>query len=177
VGTLSAGDATGVVSASSTTVAGKVEIAIASEVSAGTDATRAVSPDSLAGSIHGTKIYTLKPMDEVTVVTSGDGKIYFRIPEEFNGMDLVAVAACVYTADTAQNMDIDIYNVTQAADMLSTAMRIEANETDTLTSAQPGTINGATDDVATGDKIRIDVTTFTGTVGKGLEITLSFRLP
>ena len=177
VGTLSAGDATGVVSASSTTVAGKVEIAIASEVSAGTDATRAVSPDSLAGSVFGTKTMILKVMAEATVVTSGDGKMYVTIPAELNGMNLVSIGAHIYTADTAQNMDIDLYNFTDSQDMLSTAMRIESTETDTISSAQPGTINATYDDVATGDVIRIDVTTFTGTVGAGLEIRLGFQLP
>ena len=171
------GTADAAVSASSTTVAGKVELAIASEVNTGTDATRAVSPDSLAGSIFGTKNVILKVMAEATVVTSGDGKMYFTIPVELNGMNLVSVGAHIYTADDAQNMDIDIYNVTAAEDMLSTAMRIESTEVDTITSAQPGTIDGTPTAVATGNVIRVDVTTFTGTVGAGLEIRLGFRLP
>lgn len=47
VGTLSAGDATAVVSAASDTAAGKVELATTAETTTGTDATRAVTPDGL----------------------------------------------------------------------------------------------------------------------------------
>lgn len=175
--TLQFSDPTSIVAAASTTAAGKIEVAIASELNTGTDDTRAVSPDALAGSVFGTKTVILKVMAEATVVTSGDGKMYFTIPVELNGMNLVSVGAHIYTADGAQNMDIDIYNLTQTADMLSTAMRIETSEKDTATSAQPGTIDTSNDDVATGDEIRIDVTTFTGTGAKGLEIRLGFRLP
>lgn len=47
VGTLSAGDATGIVTAASDTAAGKVELATTAETTTGTDATRAVTPDGL----------------------------------------------------------------------------------------------------------------------------------
>ena len=49
VGTLVAGDATGIVDAATLTAAGKVELATVSETNTGTDATRAVTPDGLDG--------------------------------------------------------------------------------------------------------------------------------
>jgi len=119
-----------------------------------------------------------KPIAVATVVVAGDGLDYFTVPIELNGMSLVSVGAHVYTADTgADHIHIDIYNLTDTADMLSAAMQIEDGEYDTLTSAAPGTINGATDDVATGDVIRIDVTTYAGSSAKGLEVRLGFKLP
>jgi hypothetical protein len=60
VGTLSSGDADAIVSAASTTVAGKVELATTAETTTGTDATRAVTPDSLEDGFNGsTNITTL----------------------------------------------------------------------------------------------------------------------
>lgn len=126
-----------------------------------------------------TKIVELVVVEGATNVAVGDkqGNLSFRVPIELNGYDLVTVAAHCETAGTTGNFDIQIANVTQAADMLSTVMRIETGETDTSTSAQPGTIDTANDDVVTGDKIRIDVDAVQTTAPKGLTCTLSFRLP
>ena len=131
--------ATSLISAASTTVAGIVELAIASEVNTGTSTTLAVTPDALAGSVFGTRTLILKVMEETTVVTSGDGKMYFTIPVELNGMDLVSIGAHVYTADTGTNhISVNIYRTTGTAhNMLSAAMQIEDGETDTITSAIP----------------------------------------
>lgn len=53
VGTLDTGDATAIVSAASTTAAGKVELATTAETTTGTDATRAVTPDGLKDGYQG----------------------------------------------------------------------------------------------------------------------------
>ena len=53
VGTLDSGDATAIVSAASTTAAGKVELATTAETTTGTDATRAVTPDGLKDGYQG----------------------------------------------------------------------------------------------------------------------------
>ena len=94
-----------------------------------------------------------------------------------NGWNLVSVAAQVQTAGVTGNLDIMVYNVTQAADMLSTAMRIETTETDTSTSAQPGVIDTGEDDVTTADSIRIDIDSVQTTAPKGLYVELIFQLP
>jgi len=60
VGTLDTGDATAIVSAASTTAAGKVELATTAETTTGTDATRAVTPDGLKDGYQGsTNVTTL----------------------------------------------------------------------------------------------------------------------
>lgn len=86
--------------AASTTVAGKAEAAIASEVTAGTDAARYVSPLALAGSIFGLKNAEVVVFDFTTDTATGDGKFYFVVPAGLNGMNLVTVAAEVVTAGT-----------------------------------------------------------------------------
>ncbi len=111
-----------------------------------------------------------------TVVTGDNAAGFsFRVPAEFNGWNLVAVAAHVLTAGTTGNLDIQVRNATQTADMLTTAMRIETGETDTLTSAQPGTIDTGNDDVATGDKIMIDVDSVQSTPPAVLSVSLTFE--
>ena len=60
VGTLAAGDATAIVSAASTTAAGKVELATTAETTTGTDTARAVTPDGLKDGYQGsTNVTTL----------------------------------------------------------------------------------------------------------------------
>jgi hypothetical protein len=166
-------------SAASTTESGPVEIATAAETTTGTDATRAVSPDGLAGSDYGIRIVQITVVEGTTDVATGNkqGDYSFRVPIELNGYNLVSVAAHCETAGTTGNFDIQIRNATDTADMLSTVMRIETGETDTSTSAQPGTIDTANDDVVTADKIEIDVDSVQTTAPKGLTVTMGFQQP
>lgn len=177
VGTLSAGNVDSAVSASSTTTAGKIEVAIASEVNTGTDATRAVSPDSLAGSNFGLKYAQIVCFDYTTDTATGDGAGYFHVPAGYNGMNLVEVHAEVITAGTTGTTDIQIANVTDSVDMLSTVITIDSGETGSDTGATPAVIDGTKDDVATNDLLRVDVDAVSTTPAKGLIVTMGFQLP
>jgi hypothetical protein len=163
----------------SDTAAGVVELATAAETTTGTDAARAVTPDGLAGSVFGTQVVQLMVFDDSQDVATGNGAgdLFFRVPSTMNGMNLVAVAACVQTAGTTGTTDIQIHNVTDTADMLSTVITIDSAETDSSTAATAAVINAATDDVATGDVLRIDVDAVSTTAPKGLLVELQFRLP
>ena len=90
-----------------------------------------------------------------TDCATGDkqGGWHFHIPPDLNGLDLVYVHAEVDTAGTTNTMDIEVYNSTQATDMLSTTLTI---------------------DVATNDLIQIDVDAVHTTAAKGLVVTLGF---
>jgi hypothetical protein len=110
-------------------------------------------------------------------LTTGNGKAYFRVPSTINGANLIAVAAAITTASSSGTPTIQIHNVTQAADMLSTAITIDATpDLDSKDATTPAVIDGANDDVATGDQLRIDVDV-AGTGAKGLIVELQFRLP
>jgi hypothetical protein len=168
----------------STTQAGFLtEIATAAETTTGTDATRAVSPDGLAGSDYGKRVVGVLVFDDATEVSTGDGAgdVFFRIPSTMNGWNLVAVAASNQTAATgtgSETTDIMIYNVTQTADMLSVALTIDEDETDSSTADASYTIDTNNDDVATGDQLRIDVDAVPSTTGgNGLYVELIFQLP
>jgi hypothetical protein len=158
--------------AASTTAAGISELAIASEVNTGTSDTLSVTPDALAGSVMGTKGFCVIAVAPTTDVSAADGKAYIMIPECMNGMNLVRANASVVTAGTTNATTIDIYNVTDSKDMLSTAISIASGGT----IGTAGTVNASYDDVATNDVLRIDVTSASTTNAKGLQIILEFRL-
>ena len=166
-------DVTDLVSAASTTVAGKVELAIASEVNTGTSTSLAVTPDALAGSYAGTKSLSVQVFDGATDVATGDGKAYITIPESLNGMNLIRAQATVVTAGTTNATTVMIHNKTDAQDMLSGAISIASGGT----VGTVGTINTTYDDVATNDVLRIDVDSVSTTAPKGLMCVLEFRLP
>lgn len=162
----------------SDTVSGVVELATTVETTTGTDTGRAVTPDGLAGSIFGTQVVQLLVFNDSQDVATGDGAgdLFFRVPSTMNGMNLVSVSASVQTAGTTGTTDIQVHNVTQAADMLSTVITIDSGETDSITAATAPVIDTANDDVATGDQIRVDVDAVSTTAPKGLLVELQFQV-
>jgi hypothetical protein len=110
-----------------------------------------------------------------TALATGDGKFYFTIPPELNGMVLSAVHARVITAGTTGTTDIQLHNVTDAVDILSTKLTIDSTETGSDTAATPAVINASNDDMATNDLIRIDVDAISTTPPQGLILRLSFN--
>ena len=165
--------------AASVTASGIIEVATAAETNTGTDAARALSPDGLAGSNYGTAIIQVLIFDDGTNCATGDGAgdVFLRIPVELNGFDLVDVEASVQTTGITGTMDIQIANVTDTTDMLSTKITIDSAEKDSSTAATPPVINTVNDDVATADQLRIDVDAVHTTAAKGLLVELHFRLP
>lgn len=111
-----------------------------------------------------------------TDTATGDGKLYFPIPDGVGGMNLVGCHAYVVTAGTTNTTDIQINNVTQAVDMLTTKITIDSGETSSRTAATAPVIDTANDDVADGDIIRIDVDAVSTTPAKGLMLELVFQL-
>ena len=166
------------VSAASATAAGVSEFATAAETTTGTDATRAITPDGLAGSsIFGRKTIQAVPIDWTATTTVADGIHYLHIPAELNGMNLVAVHAEVITAGTTGLSTWQIHNLTDTQDILSTKLTIDSTETGSDTAATPAVINTSYDDVATNDLLRIDCDVIQTTAAKGTLITLTFALP
>jgi hypothetical protein len=107
-------------------------------------------------------------------VTVLDGHAYFMIPPSMNGWKLSYANAGVITAGTTNPTTIDIYNVTQAVDMLSTAISIAS----AATVGTAGTVKTNGDEVvSTNDIGRIDVTTASATPPKGLVVPLEFTKP
>ena len=172
------GTNTGDEAAASVTVVGVSELATAAETTTGTDATRALTPDGYAGSDHGVRnAEVLVTVDYDTDTATGDGKAYFVIPTEWGGMNLVSAHAEVITAGTTTTLDVQIHNLTQAADMLSTKLTIDSTENGSDTAAIPEVIDAANDDVAAFDVIRFDIDSIHTTPAKGLIVILGFQVP
>lgn len=157
----------------STTAKGKVELAIDSEVTTGTSATLAVTPDALAGSGYGKRALVIQAIAGANNVTVADGHAYVSIPSFLNGWNLIRAGAQVVTAGTTNATTVSIYNLTDSQDMLSSAISIAS----AARVGTDGTINATYDDVATNDTLRIDVDAISTTPPKGLIVTLEFQLP
>jgi hypothetical protein len=109
-------------------------------------------------------------------LTTGDGKAYFTVPALLNGHNLVAAHAALTTVSSSGLPTIQIANVTDSVDMLSTKITVDASELTSYTAATPPVIDTAHDDVATGDLLRVDVDV-AGTGAKGLMVILTFEAP
>jgi hypothetical protein len=122
------------------------------------------------------RVVVIKVIADDTALATGDGKCYFTVPVELNGWNLVTVGAHVYTVSSSGTPIVQLHNLTDTADMLSTRITIDANEKDSKDATAAAVIDTTHDDVATGDEIRIDVDG-AGTGTKGLEVRMGFRKP
>jgi hypothetical protein len=121
---------------------------------------------------------TCQITDSSTDAATGDGKAILNIPSNLNGYNLNAVAASVETAPVGSAISIQIHNATDAVDMLSTPLTIDAGENTSATAATPAVIDTNTDDIATNDRLRIDVDAVgSSTAGAGLVVRLEFAKP
>lgn len=151
--------------------------ATGAEVDTGEDDAKFVTPDALAGSNLGIRYVEMTLVDYATALTTGDGKGYFTVPTGLDGMNLVSVHAKVITAGTTGTTDIQIYNVTDSQDMLSTKLTIDTGDTGSDTAETSAVINATYDDISSYDVLRIDVDAISTTAPKGLIVTMGFQLP
>ena len=92
-------------------------------------------------------------------------------------MNLVGVHGRVITAGITGTMDVQIRNVTDSVDILSTKLTWDSTEVGTDTAATPYVIDTTKDDVASYDVLAVDVDAVQTTKAKGMIITLWFQLP
>ena len=116
-------------------------------------------------------------IDAIVDLATGDGQFYFTIPQELDGMNLIALHARVITAGTTGTSDFQFHNVTAGFDMLTTELTIDSGETGSDTAAVPYVIDAAHDDVAINTLIRVDIDAVSTTPPKGLIVRMEFRLP
>jgi hypothetical protein len=171
------GTNTGDEAAASDTTAGVVELATIAETNTGTDPNRALTPDGLAGSDFGISYVSLWCTAFADDTAVGDGAAYFHVPPALDGMNLVYVHGEVITAGTTGTTDVQVHNVDNVLDMLSTKLTIDSAETGSDTAATAAVINASNDHINTNDMLRVDVDAVSTTAAKGLLVTLGFRKP
>jgi len=118
-----------------------------------------------------TRFVQFPSFDKTTDVTVGNGRDIFVTPKKYNGDELtIANAVITGSAGVTGDTTINIYNVTKAQYMLSTAITIVSGAT-----TGSGVVDTAADDIDTGDILRVDVLTVSsGTAPKGLNVNLEF---
>jgi hypothetical protein len=161
--------------AASSTVSGTLKTATTATTNTGTAIDEAITPDAMAGSVHGTVKFGLTPVDSDTAVTVADGTQGIPIPASMNGMNLVSALAAVDDKGITGTTDIQVRRrrAGSEVDMLSTKITIGDEFY-----ASDGVINTSNDDLATGDVIYIDRDAIhSGTAPNGLSVVLEARLP
>ena len=103
----------------------------------------------------------------------GNGITHVTIPSTLDGKNLSSAQAHVYTAGTGSTTTVQLHNLTDGQDMLSTAITIDASEKDSSTAATPS-VTGNYTEVSTADVIRIDVDVV-ATSTLGLEVRMVFN--
>lgn len=181
------GTADASVTDASTTAKGKVELAIASEVTTGSSAALAVTPDALRGSDYGKKVFLLEVFEDATALATGDGKLYIPVPAEYAGWNVVAVSAHLGSVVSSSGaVDVDIARCAAVATgvrcsgtvaaLLSTTLTVDANEDGSETAATAAVIDTSNDDLPTAGHLRIDVDG-AGTGTKGLIVRIVVQKP
>ena len=136
-----------------------------------TSTTRSILPTNVTPFVERTLI--IKCVADNIGPSVGNGITHVTIPSPLNSRKLQNAEAHVYTVGTGGSITtVQLHNLTDAVDMLSTAITIDLNEKDSSTAATPHVI-GANNTVTTGDVIRIDVDAV-ATNTLGLEIRMVF---
>ena len=128
----------------------------------------------LAKNAAGAKVVYWRVLAHDTVLTTGDGLDYFTIPSELNGYNLTDFDIAVYTVSSSGTPTVQLHNLTDTSDMLSTRATIDASEFSSYTAAAAPVIDAGEDDVVTGDRLRIDVDV-AGTGTTGLDVIMCFE--
>ena len=90
-------------------------------------------------------------------------------------MDLVYVHAAVETAGTTGTATIQVHNIDNALDMLSTLLQLDTGDMGSDEAVTQPVINASNDHVNTNDVVRIDVDVIHTTAAQGLLVTLGFQ--
>lgn len=107
-------------------------------------------------------------------VTTGDSQEILTIPEDLDGADLDHVSISLRGAASSSGLPtVQIRNITQAHDMLTTPVSIDVSEFHSYTAAVPPVINTSNNSVAKGDRIAVDVD-IAGTGAQGLTVMVGF---
>jgi hypothetical protein len=105
-----------------------------------------------------------------------EGRGYIIIDEKDNGKDLTDVVAYVVTAGSgAGTTQIQVHNLTDGVDMLSTVCSIDSGKNSSEDATTPAVVNSANSEVATNDILRFDIDAVTATAPEGLIVKIGLE--
>jgi hypothetical protein len=164
-------DVTDIVSAATTSAAGKVELAITSEIDTGTDSSRAIPVDQFVASTRNVRYIYIRVLDAsvscaIGTTLGGD----FEIP--FTGT-ITEIGGFVDTAGTTNTMVVDV-NKGGSTIMTTNKLLWDSTEKSTRTASTAPTLT--TTAVTAGDIITIDIDSVHSTPAKGLVVRLGVRM-
>jgi hypothetical protein len=166
-------DVTDLVSASTTSLAGKVELAITSEIDTGTDSTRAMPVDQFVASTRNLRYFVL-PAVEYTTDWPANGTTVV-------GGDFVVPFACTITgifaySSTAGTTGTATVDVNKGGATIMTSNKLNWDSTEKTTTTYSGTAPALTTTaLAVGDILTVDIDTNHTTKSKGLTVVLTVR--
>lgn len=167
-------NATGYPSATSS-ASGISELAIASEVTTGTDTGRTITPDGLAGSDFGKRMLSVLIFGSGTAVTTGNGTSGVPITSELNGYDIVDVQCNVYTKGVTGTTTVVLRKQRGGTDSDVTSTGVTLGDEYYVADE---VIDTGEDDLATGDMLFFDVDGIhSGTAPNGLSCVAVAQLP
>ena len=134
----------------------------------------AIDSVHLAKNAAGNKVVYWRVIPINTTLTTGDGLDYFTVPSDLNGYILSDFDIAVYTVSSSGTPTVQLYNLTDTTDMLTTVATIDESEYSSYTAATAPVIDTDNDDVATGDRLRVDVDV-AGTDTAGLDVIMVFQ--
>lgn len=109
-------------------------------------------------------------LDNDTALSTGDdfAGFYWCVPYSLDGYNITNVDFWITTSGSTES-SFQLYNVTDAVDILSTNCTIDATEFTSYSASTPAVIDTAHDDLDTGDLIRFDCDSAgTGATGCGV---------
>jgi len=110
--------------------------------------------------------------DSAVIVSAGDGKFVLVVPPDLDGTYLTLAEAGV-SAVGSSDLDVTLYNLTQAVDMLTTPITVPAGDYASYLPAATD-IAEANSQVAAADRISINVDAAGGGDAEGLLVILEF---
>lgn len=111
--------------------------------------------------------------DSAVVLSTGDGKFIWPIPEELDGCILLNAQAGVSVVSSSGDIIVTLENLTDAVDMLTDPIQIDAGDFTSYGSAAPSVVDTANAVVTTGDRISVNVDS-AGTDAEGLAVIATF---
>lgn len=131
--------------------------------------------DTLMVSASRETIY-LKILGDDVALAAGDGKMIFTVPASLNGMEITSVHVAVYTPSSSGLVVVQLYNLSTAAYILSTAATIPQGQYSSYASGSPAVVNPALKVLVTGHRIRVDVSG-AGSGTRGLDVIILAEHP